>query len=98
MRRVIVRYRVRPDRVDENESLVRAVYAELAESQPTGLRYATFRLADGVSFVHIALLEDPTDNPLQKVAAFRAFSEDVGGRCDEPPVVVEMDEVGSYRF
>ena len=30
MRRVVVRYRVHPDRVEENERLVRAVYEELA--------------------------------------------------------------------
>ena len=34
MRRVIVRYRVKPDRVPENEELVSAVYAELADVKP----------------------------------------------------------------
>ena len=55
MRRVMVRYKVKPDRVAENEALVRAVYDELARTQPDGLRYATFRLDDGVSFVHVAI-------------------------------------------
>ena len=36
MRRVIVRYRVKPHRVAENEELVRAVYAELATCVLTG--------------------------------------------------------------
>jgi hypothetical protein len=61
MRRVIVRYRVKPDRVAENEELVRAVYAELAGVQPEGLRYATVKLDDGVTFVHVAVHE--RDNP-----------------------------------
>ena len=30
MRHVMVRYRIKPDRVEENEALVRAVYDELA--------------------------------------------------------------------
>ena len=38
MARVIVRYTVKPDRVAENEQLVRDVYAELARTQPDGLR------------------------------------------------------------
>ena len=29
---VVVRYKVKPDRVEENERLVKRVYAELAES------------------------------------------------------------------
>ena len=43
MRQVMVRYKVKPDRVAENEALVRAVYEELRAPQPAGLRYATFR-------------------------------------------------------
>ena len=66
MRRVVVRYRVRPDRVEENERLVRAVYEELAAVQPEGLRYATVKLDDGVTFVHVAVHE--TENPLPGLA------------------------------
>ena len=51
MRRVMVRYRVKPDRVEENEELVRSVYEELRRTRPEGLRYATFKLEDGVSFI-----------------------------------------------
>ena len=49
MRRVMVRYKVKPDQVEANEELVRAVYEELDRTSPAGLRYATFKLADGVS-------------------------------------------------
>ena len=54
MRRVMVRYTVRPDQSEANEALVREVYDELDRTRPEGLRYATFRLDDGVSFVHVA--------------------------------------------
>jgi hypothetical protein len=96
MRSVIIRYRVKPDRAEENAALVRAVYDELATTRPEGFRYATFRLEDGVSFVHIAFTEADDDQPLQRIAAFRRFSEGVSERCDEPPVLSEMAEVGSY--
>jgi hypothetical protein len=94
----MVRYKVKPERVAENEDLVRAVYAELAEHRPAGLRYATFRLEDGVSFVHIARVEADGGNPLQDVAAFREFTAGVRDRCDEPPVTTEMHEIGSYNL
>ncbi len=96
MRQVMVRYKVKPDRAAENEALVRAVYEELAASEPEGLRYATYRLEDGVSFVHLATF-DGEHNPLAETAAFARFQADVRDRCEQPPVVTELHEVGSYR-
>jgi hypothetical protein len=92
----MVRYTVKPDRAEENEQLVRAVYDELAATGPAGLRYATFRLDDGVSFVHIASVEGE-DNPLADVAAFARFQADVRDRCAVQPEVTELHEVGAYR-
>ena len=43
----MVRYKVKPDQVERNEQLVRAVYEELRTTAPVGLRYGTFRLDDG---------------------------------------------------
>lgn len=96
MSRVMVRYKVKPDQAERNEELVRAVYEELASAQPAGLRYATLALADGVSFVHLA--ETANGNPLSGLESFKRFQEGIGERCDEPPVVAEVREVGSYRF
>jgi hypothetical protein len=95
MSKVMVRYRVHPDRVAENEQLIRSVYDELAASQPDGLHYATFKLSDGVTFVHLAQHGEP--NPLGAIAAFQRFQEGIQARCAEPPVVTELDEIGSYR-
>jgi hypothetical protein len=97
MRRVIVRYRVKPDQAARNEQLVRAVYDELDRTQPPGFRYATLRLDDGVSFVHIASHETEA-NPLTTNAAFQEFQEGIRERCDDAPVVSEWSEVDSYRF
>jgi len=92
----MVRYKVRPDRADENEALVRAVYEELALQRPDGLRYATFRLPDGVSFMHVVIETDEPGRILNEVAAFTAFVTDIASRCDEPPVATEITLVGSY--
>jgi len=99
MRRVLVRYKVKPDRVEENEALVRAVYDELTEKQPVEMRYGTFKLDDGVSFVHIHSLDDPSGhNPLSDLASFKAFQAGIADRCDEPPVVSQLDEIGTFRL
>jgi hypothetical protein len=97
MRRVMVRYKVKPDRAAENEELVRAVYEELHRTEPAGFRYGTFKLDDGVSFVHLSSAEDG-HNPLPDVQAFKRFQENIADRCDEPPVVTELHEVGSFHL
>jgi hypothetical protein len=99
MRQVMVRYKLKPDRVAENEELVRGVYGELARTEPAGLRYATFRLDDGVSFVHLAMT-DTVDgkSPLSRVKAFKAFQRDIDDRCEEAPVVTDLREIGSFRL
>ena len=97
MRRVMVRYQVKPDQVAANELLVRDVYEELGRAEPGGFHYGTFKLEDGVSFVHIASQEEE-QNPLAENAAFQRFQENIRDRCDEPPVVAALDEVGSFRF
>jgi hypothetical protein len=98
MRQVMVRYKVKPDRVEENEALVRAVYEELARVAPAGLQYATFRLDDGVSFVHLAIQAEDGPTPLAKLDAFQRFQADVRDRCDEPPAASDLHMIGSYRL
>lgn len=98
MSTVVVRYRTRADRADENERLVRAVFDELARTDPGGLRYATFRLADG-TFVHVAEIEGDT-NPLGGTEAFAEFQRELGERCEpgNEPNPQPASLVGSYRM
>jgi hypothetical protein len=98
MKQIMVRYKVWPDKVATNVDLVRAVYAELHSTNPDGLRYATFQLDDGVSFIHLHSDASPDGDALRHVAAFGAFQEGIAERCEEAPVVTELREVGSYRF
>lgn len=99
MKRVLVQYKVKADRAAENEAYVRKVFEELKQTTPDGIRYATFKQADGVSFVHIASIEtEDGNNPLGESQAFKAFQAEIKDRCEEPPVAVDLEEVGSYRF
>ena len=95
----MVKYKTKAGRAEENELYVRNVFEELRETRPSGLRYATFKLPDGQSFVHIATI-DTTDgsNPVTQSEAFKAFTAGIKDRCEEPPVATELSEVGSYRF
>lgn len=95
----MVSYTLKPDRVAENERLARAVYEALREARPVGLRYATLRQGDGVSFIHIVAHEEAEGtNALTALPAFQAFAAGVKDRCVAPPVRVELTEIGSYGF
>ena len=98
MNTILVRYRPTADQADENQRLAEAVFAELATTDPGGIRYATFRLADG-AFVHIAELEDGP-NPLLTNTAFAAFQQGISERCEEGegPNPQDATLVGEYRF
>jgi hypothetical protein len=94
---VVVRYRTRPDAAEENARLVEGVFAALADLEPSDFKYTTYRLADGCTFVHIALVAG-TENPLATLPAFAEFQREVAQRCVEPPAPSEATVVGSYGW
>ncbi len=99
MKRIMVRYRVKADRADENANYIRRVFEELKAKTPDGVRYASFVEEDGVSFVHLASIEtDDGSNPLAATDAFKAFQADIKDRCETPPQATPLMEIGSYRL
>jgi hypothetical protein len=98
MKTTLVRYQVKPDRADENQRLIEAVFADLDEHEPDGFTYKVFRLEDGVSFGHVVIkhgVDDP--DSLQAVPAFQQFLADIADRCDIAPVTTGATIVGGYR-
>jgi hypothetical protein len=93
----VIRYTATPQSAEENEQLVRRVFAELATDGGEGLRYAVFRLDDGVSFVHVAVF-DGDENPLSTSTAFAEFQSGIQERCAEGPVAADASLIGSYGF
>jgi hypothetical protein len=94
----MVRYQVKPDRAEENKELVRAVYDELHRHNPSGMSYATFQLDDGVSFIHLHSSENETRaKALADLPAFQRFLAGIADRCDTPPVVTKLHEIGSFQ-
>lgn len=96
-RTLVVRYRTHPEAAQENARLVADVYAALAKLEPSGFEYTTYRLADDVSFVHVAHFEGDGENPLATLPEFAEFQRELGERCAEPPEPSLATVVGSYR-
>jgi hypothetical protein len=97
MKRMLIRYKTKPEATVQNRSLIENVFAELKAKSPAGLRYMSMMLADG-SFVHVVEHADGYENPLPLLEAFRAFQAGIRERCEELPVVNEATIVGNYRM
>lgn len=95
MRKVMVRYKVKAGMAEENENLIKAVFEELEKNSPNGLKYASSKLEDGLTFIHIASIETEL-NPLSETEAFKKFQENLKDRCDEAPQATELNLIGNY--
>ncbi len=69
---------------------------ELSSLHPDGVRYASYQLADEVSFVE--LVETDAPGRFSQLESFRRYRSTLDERCDEPPVVTEIREVGAAGF
>ena len=98
MEKVIVRYKIKPGRAEENEQLIKEVYKQLHREGMEGLSYATYKLEDGLTFMHIANFSGEGNAPLTGIAAFKKFQAGIKDRCEELPVVYRVTEIGSYDF
>jgi hypothetical protein len=94
---VMIRYKVRPDQVKRNVELINAFFEELESAQPDGLRYATFQLEDEVTFVHFVETRNGPGS-FARLGAYQRYRSTVAERCDEPPVMTVLHEVGSFGF
>ena len=97
MKRVMVTYKVKADKAEENEMLIKQVFKQLLKQLPEGIQYSAYKLSDGVSFVHIASFEDAmADIMFTELPAFKAFRVAIKDRCEEQPVSIYVEELGAY--
>ena len=95
--RVMIRYKPKREEAEREPELLRVVYEEIESVQPDDLRYASFRLEDGVSFVSF-VETGGGPGPLPRLEVFRRYRAALDARCEETPVMTEPHGVGSYRF
>jgi quinol monooxygenase YgiN len=96
VRHTIVTYTVKPGREQENAALVRAVFAELAETQPSGFRYAVFQYPDSRQFVHL-YTDEGSATGVQDLPSFKAFVADAADRHEQPATFKQPALIGDYR-
>ena len=96
MRHTMVTYTVKPGRGEENATLVRAVFEELAQTRPEGLRYAVFYHPDARRFIHLYTDEGSTTG-VQGLASFQAFIAGAKEIHEQPATVTQPELIGDYR-
>jgi hypothetical protein len=94
MQRMLVRYRVKPEKIEENQRLIGEVFRELRAKSPEDVRYLVLKLSDG-TFCHLVEDGSKTIASLEAFAAFRRNGED--RRIDEPQQL-EATVIGNYRM
>jgi len=83
-RLTLVRYATKPDQTAENETLARAVFAELRAKAPAHVAYALFR--NGDEFVHLFVNAEADDSgAVTDLPSFKAYAKDIKARCEAPP-------------
>ena len=73
MKAVKVQYTVKPEYVDQNRANIRNVMQALRSKPIPGMRYASFTLDDGQTFVHINMAKD--QDTMDKLGELKEFGE-----------------------
>lgn len=94
MTKRLIRYRVKAEKVDENQRLVEGVFRELHAKAPPQARYLVLRLSDG-TFCHLV---DDDAKVIANLDAFAAFASGGKERRLEEPQQLEATVVGNYRM
>lgn len=94
MASTIVRYILKPERLDEHLALIDAVFAELADINEPGIHYSVYRSEEGHEFTHVATFETEAARAAFGASeAFASFTADIGDRCTSPPDAVTQIKV-----
>ena len=95
---MMVRQKVKDGSVEEGEAAVRDLFATLDRVRPEGVRYASTRVVDSSTFVILLELADGIEDPRPAIPEYVQFLEQLKGWVDGPPVIEQLDVVGSYNL
>jgi hypothetical protein len=95
---MMIRAKVKPEHVSDIESAAKTLFAAIEVHQPQGVKYASSRTSDGVSFIILLALANPSENPLGAIPEFRAFQESLKAWLAEPTISEPLTVVGSYNL
>jgi len=95
---MLLRQKVKDGSVEQAQAAARDLFATLDRVRPAGLRYASTRVADTSTFVALVELPDGTEDPRPAIPEFARFLEQLRDWVEGPPVIEQLDVVGSYNL
>ena len=93
-----VRATLKEEHVADAEAAVKRVFAAIEREGLEGIRYASVRLQDGVTFLALLELEEGVENPLHGLPEAQEFYARLPEWYTEPPEVGPGTVIGSYRL
>jgi hypothetical protein len=94
MKTVMVQYTAKPEFVETNRSNISNVMAELRRVNDAGIKYSTFILEDGQTFIHFALFRDEDgQKKLNELESFKKFGAELkasGPIAPPKPLVLSL--------
>ena len=95
---MMVRAKIKPECVNDIEAAGRKLFSAIDRERLQGIRYASCRLPDGVTYLNLLQLEDGIKNPLLALPESRAFQENLKNWLAEPANSESLTTIGSYRL
>ncbi|MDA1190470.1 MAG: hypothetical protein O3A46_02160 [Candidatus Poribacteria bacterium] len=91
-----VQYTVRAEFADRNQENINAVMTELRSLGNDDVQYASYRLEDGKTFMHLVHYnsEDAEELP-SSLASFAHFQKELRPNLETPPDAQDLELVGS---
>lgn len=93
-----IRAPIRPDAVEAVESAVGELFAAIEQKAPENLRYGSFRLGDGATYLVLLQVDEGTENPLPEMPEFQRFQEGLREWAAGPPEAGPAEVIASYRL
>jgi hypothetical protein len=93
-----VRATLKEEHVDEAVAAVKRMFAAIEREGLEGIRYASIKLQDGVTFVALLEVEDGVENPLADLPEAQEFYASLPGWYAEPPEVGPGTVIGTHRL
>lgn len=95
---LMVQSKVKPESVADVDAAVRRMFAAIEEAQPEGIRYASCRLADGVTYLALLEVDEGVENPLPELPEFQELQASLREWVAEAPSAGPATVIGSYRL
>ncbi|MFF8021581.1 hypothetical protein ACFZDJ_10705 [Streptomyces sp. NPDC007896] len=87
---------MRPECVDELEAALRKMFTAIEAARPQGVRYASYRLPGGVTYLAELEIADGIENPLSAIQEFREFQAGLKDWPAAPPSAERFEVRGTY--